>query len=127
MSANVATNVVSSGVYNSMQNCMINGSGGQAVIIDGNGNIVNNVNQTMSIQIKAGCFKKNVVDSSLQSAVNNMNSDVTNLSSARSQITDTDYSSETTKMAKAQILSQASTAMIAQANQSTQGVLSLLK
>ena len=63
----------------------------------------------------------------LQSAVNNMNSDVTNLSSARSQITDTDYSSETTKMAKAQILSQASTAMIAQANQSTQGVLSLLK
>ena len=63
----------------------------------------------------------------LQSAVNNMNANVTNLSSARSQITDTDYSSETTKMAKAQILSQASTAMIAQANQSQQNVLSLLK
>jgi flagellin len=63
----------------------------------------------------------------LQSAVNNLTSDVTNLSAAKSRITDTDYSSETTKLAKSQILSQASTAMIAQANQSAQGVLSLLK
>ena len=63
----------------------------------------------------------------LQSAVNNMTSDVTNLSAAKSQITDTDYSAETTKLAKAQILSQASTAMLAQANQSQQSVLSLLK
>ena len=45
---------------------------------------------------------------------------------ARSRIEDTDYSSETTAMAKAQILSQASTAMLAQANQSQQNVLSLL-
>lgn len=63
----------------------------------------------------------------LQSAVNNMNTNITNLSSARSRITDTDYSAESTNMSKAQILSQASTAMIAQANQSAQGVLSLLK
>ena len=63
----------------------------------------------------------------LTSAVNNMSSNVTNLSSARSRIQDTDYSAESTAMAKAQILSQASTAMISQANQSQQGVLSLLK
>lgn len=63
----------------------------------------------------------------LQSAVNNMTSNVTNLSSARSRIQDTDYSAESTAMAKAQILSQASTAMISQANQSQQNVLSLLK
>ena len=63
----------------------------------------------------------------LQSAVNNMTSTVTNLSAANSQIMDTNYSTETTKLAKAQILSQASTAMLAQANQSSQGVLSLLK
>jgi len=63
----------------------------------------------------------------LQSAVNNMASTVTNLSAANSQITDTNYSTETTKLAKAQILSQASTAMLAQANQSQQSVLSLLK
>ncbi len=63
----------------------------------------------------------------LESVVNNLTSNVTNLSDARSRIEDTDYSSETTAMAKAQILSQASTAMIAQANQSQQNVLSLLR
>jgi len=53
--------------------------------------------------------------SRLESAVNNLTSNVTNLSDARSRIEDTDYSSETTALAKAQILSQASTAMIAPA------------
>jgi flagellin len=65
--------------------------------------------------------------SRLESAVNNLNSNITNLSDARSRIEDTDYSTETTALAKAQILSQASTAMIAQANQSAQNVLSLLR
>jgi flagellin len=63
----------------------------------------------------------------LESAVNNMTSNIANLSDARSRIEDTDYSVETTNLAKAQILSQASTAMIAQANQAQQNVLSLLK
>jgi len=63
----------------------------------------------------------------LTSVVANLNTDITNLSAARSRIQDTDYSAETTNLAKAQILSQASTAMIAQANQSQQSVLSLLK
>ena len=63
----------------------------------------------------------------LESVVNNLTDNVTNLSDARSRIEDADYSSETTAMAKAQILSQASTAMIAQANQSQQNVLSLLR
>ena len=63
----------------------------------------------------------------LESAINNLTNNVTNLSDARSRIEDADYSSETTAMAKAQILSQASTAMIAQANQSQQNVLSLLR
>ena len=63
----------------------------------------------------------------LQSVVNNLNTNITNLSSARSQIQDTDYSASTTQLAKSQILSQASTAMLAQANQSQQNVLSLIK
>ncbi|WP_374296029.1 flagellin, partial [Sphingomonas sp.] len=62
----------------------------------------------------------------LQSAVNNATSNMTNLSEARSRIEDTDFSQETTALAKAQILSQASTAMLSQANQSQQGVLKLL-
>lgn len=63
----------------------------------------------------------------LESAVNNLTSNIANLSDAKSRIEDTDYSVETTKLAKAQILSQASTAMIAQANQAQQSVLNLLK
>ncbi|USU03539.1 flagellin FliC [Sphingomonadaceae bacterium OTU29MARTA1] len=63
----------------------------------------------------------------LQSVVNNLTTNVTNLSDARSRIEDTDFSTETTALAKAQILSQASTAMLAQANQSQQGVLKLLQ
>jgi len=66
-------------------------------------------------------------ESQLTSAVNNLTSAVTNLSESRSRIMDTDYSAESTAMAKAQILAQASTAMIQQANQSQQSVLSLLK
>ena len=65
--------------------------------------------------------------SRLESAVNNLASKATNLSDARSRIEDTDYSAETTALAKSQILSQASSAMLAQANQSQQNVLSLLR
>jgi flagellin len=65
--------------------------------------------------------------SRLESVVNSLNNNITNLSDARSRIEDTDYSTETTALAKAQILSQASTAMIAQANQSGQNVMSLLR
>jgi flagellin len=65
--------------------------------------------------------------SRLDSVVNNLTSNVTNLSDARSRIEDTDYSQETAALAKAQILSQASTAMLSQANQSQQNVLSLLR
>jgi flagellin len=63
----------------------------------------------------------------LESVANNLTTNVTSLSDARSRIEDTDYSTETPAMAKAQILSQASTAMIAQANQSAQNVMSLLR
>ena len=65
--------------------------------------------------------------SRLESAVNSLSSNVTNLSDARSRIQDTDYAAETTALAKAQILSQASTAMLSQANQSQQNVLSRLR
>jgi flagellin len=63
----------------------------------------------------------------LESAVNNLTSNVANLSDSRSRIDDADYSVETTAMAKSQILSQASTAMIAQANQATEQVMQLLR
>ena len=63
----------------------------------------------------------------LETRVNVLTSSATNVTEARSRIEDTDFSSETTQLAKAQILTQAATAMLAQANQSQQGVLSLLR
>ena len=66
-------------------------------------------------------------ESRLNSVVNNLTNNVTNLTDAKSAISDADFSVETTNLAKAQILSQASTAMLAQANQSQQGVLKLLQ
>jgi flagellin len=65
--------------------------------------------------------------SRLEATVSNLNSTITNMSEARSRIEDADFSTETTALAKSQILSQASTAMLAQANQSKQNVLSLLR
>jgi len=50
-----------------------------------------------------------------------------NMSASRSRILDTDYATETSALAKQQIISQAATAMLAQANQQPQSVLSLLK
>jgi flagellin len=67
------------------------------------------------------------IQSRLETTVNNLTSQVTNLTDARSRIEDADFSQESTALAKNQILSQASTAMLAQANQSQQGVLSLLR
>jgi flagellin len=63
----------------------------------------------------------------LDSTINSLTNNITNLSDARSRIEDADFSSETTALAKAQILSQASTAMLAQANQSQQNVLKLIQ
>jgi flagellin len=67
------------------------------------------------------------VQNRFDTTVNNLTSTVTNLTEAKSRIEDTDFSVETTKLASAQILAQASTAMLAQANQSQQGVMNLLR
>ncbi|VAW04618.1 Flagellin protein FlaA [hydrothermal vent metagenome] len=63
----------------------------------------------------------------LQTTVSNLSDRVANITESRSRIQDVDFSAETTALAKAQILSQASTAMLAQANQTQQNVLSLIR
>jgi flagellin len=67
------------------------------------------------------------VSNRLSHTVSNMTNISTNLSAARGGIEDADFALETTNLAKNQILQQASTAMLAQANASKQNVLSLLK
>ena len=78
-------------------------------------------------EISAGRGDLGAVQNRLESTVANLTTTTSNLSEARSRIEDADFSAETTALAKAQILSQASTAMLAQANQSQQNVLSLLR
>ena len=63
----------------------------------------------------------------LESTVSNLMNRVENQSAARSSMEDADFASESAALAKAQVLQQAGTAMLAQANASGQGVLSLLK
>jgi flagellin len=67
------------------------------------------------------------IQNRLQVTVDNLTTTSENLTDARSRIEDADFSAETTNLAKSQILSQAATAMLAQANQSAQNVLSLLR
>jgi len=62
-----------------------------------------------------------------QAAITGLNTDATNLSSARSSIQDTNYAQATSDLSKAQILQQASTAMVAQANTVPQNVLTLIQ
>ena len=63
----------------------------------------------------------------LTASIANLESSSMNLQASRSRILDTDYAKETTNLAKSQIIQQAATAMLAQANQSAQSVLALLK
>ena len=63
----------------------------------------------------------------LNDTISNLSIQSENVSAANSQITDLDMASEVVNMSKAQILTQSATAMLSQANQSSQGVLSLLR
>ena len=75
-----------------------------------------------SMQSRAGAYQNR-----LEAVVNNLTESNQNMSASRSRILDTDYATETTNLARSQIISQAATAMLAQANQSSQSVLALLK
>ena len=67
------------------------------------------------------------IQNQMDYSVSNITELSANLSSARSRVIDTDYATETSKLTKGQILQQAATAMLAQANQMPNVILSLLK
>lgn len=67
------------------------------------------------------------LQSRFESAISNLQSSTENLSASRSRIVDTDFAAETAKMTRGQILQQAGTSMLAQANSLPNGVLSLLR
>jgi flagellin len=80
------------------------------------------INDVASAQARSGAFQNR-----LDAAISVLSESSENASAARSRILDTDYATETTALAKAQIVQQAATAMLAQANQQQQSVLALLQ
>ena len=67
------------------------------------------------------------VQNRFSSTISNLQTTSENLSAARSRITDADFAQETANLSRAQVLQQAGTAMVAQANQLPQQVLTLLR
>jgi len=67
------------------------------------------------------------VQNRFDSVIANLGTTVTNLSASRSRIEDADYAVEVSNMTRAQILQQAGTSVLAKANQSTEGVMALLR
>ena len=77
--------------------------------------------------ISASRSKMGALENRLNATVDNLSTIITKTEQARSRVLDADMASETTALSKSQILQQASTAMLAQANQANQGVLRLLQ
>jgi flagellin len=84
--------------------------------------IDSNINTVSTERAKLGA-----VQNRFEHTINSLNVAVENLSASESRIRDTDMAQEMTAFTRAQVLSQAGTAMLAQANQSSQGVLQLLR
>jgi flagellin len=71
--------------------------------------------------------KLGALQSRFETTIANLQVTSENLSASRSRILDADFAAETANLSRAQILQQAGTAMVAQANQLPQGVLALLR
>ena len=80
------------------------------------------INQVNSARANLGALQ-----SRFESAVSNISIQVENLAAAKGRIVDADFAQETANLSRTQILQQAGTAMVAQANKLPQGVLSLLQ
>ncbi|WP_282958193.1 flagellin, partial [Couchioplanes caeruleus] len=80
------------------------------------------ISQVSTARAQLGAYQNR-----LEHTINNANVAVENLSASESRIRDTDMAQEMMSFTRSQILTQAGTAMLSQANQSQQGVLSLLR
>jgi len=77
--------------------------------------------------VNASLARTGAINNRLDAVISTLAESSKNMQASRSRILDTDYAVETTNLAKQQIITQAATAMLAQANQSSQSILSLLK
>lgn len=102
-------------------------TGGRASIVTGNAATASKIidaaiTQVAVIRGRLGAFEKNTLDTN----INSLNVALENVTSSESTIRDTDFARETSNLTRAQILTQAGTSVLAQANQTPQQVLSLL-
>jgi flagellin len=90
------------------------------------GNVIDNIDKAIDdVNDTRATF--GATESRFDSIISNLQSSVENQTAARSRIMDADFASETANMSRANVLQQAGTAMIAQANQQPQQVLTLLR
>jgi len=117
--AGTATGTITQGIATKVDSISIHNAAGAGAAITSLDAAITGVTAE---QAKYGAYL-----SRLQYASDNISNVATNLDQSRSRIQDADYAVETTALARTQIISQASTAMLAQANQAKQTVLSLLR
>ncbi len=93
---------------------------------EGAGRAINVIDMALS-KVSQARSDLGAVSNRLDSTISNLTNISTSVEAARSQIMDADFAAESTNLARGQILSQAATAMLAQANASKQNVMSLLR
>lgn len=118
--------------------------GGTSAYVAAGASTLNSVNQIDVSTVDGSTKALKIIDSALaavngqrasfgalqarfETAIANLNISSENMSASRGRIQDADFAAETANLSRAQILQQAGTAMVAQANQIPQGVLALLK
>jgi len=104
------------------------GSGGNASLVSGNTVaaqkiITEAIKQVATLRGRLGALQKNVIETN----INSLNVALENVTSSESAIRDADFASETASLTRAQILVQANTTVLAQANSTPQNVLALLR
>jgi len=124
-----ATSTASSG----MTKFLDDGGASRTVISGISVNTTANANSAIDVidraleDIAAERAKLGAITNRLDHTINNLGNIVVNTSASKSAIQDADFASETSNLTKSQILSQAATSMLAQANQSKQSILALLQ
>jgi len=131
--ANTSTNdTVSITTVNMVTDSKISAVTGTSAVIDSTatagaiGTVIDNIDKAID-EVNDTRATFGASESRFDSIISNLQSGVENQSAAQSRIMDADFATETANMSRAQVLQQAGTAMIAQANQLPQQVLSLLR
>ena len=113
------------GVQGEMGGKVIAAQGVDVSTLSGAGNSIDAIDKALE-KISESRAGLGAIQNRLGSTISNLENVSQNLSASNSRIQDADFATETSKMSKAQILQQAGTSMLSQANASTQSVLSLL-